>query len=220
MLNNTTQLMCHPSSHSPSLHKQRGVVLFTALMFMVVLTLIALVASQSTVLESRMSNNTIVKARAGESSEALRMGAHDMFDAHLYNRGWPLNSGGAIANDLFDIPPGVTLNNVDDWGTANGNTEDFFDADTWTLDMALQVDGNTDGDYTDGEDQNASLTVFKTVTTNATGSATAMVAGYEGLGKASASGGALNFFELRSTGRSAGSASTVTSSNFRYVVRN
>ena len=219
MLNNTTQLMCHPSSHSPSLHKQRGVVLFTALMFMVVLTLIALVASQSTVLESRMSNNTIVKARAGESSEALRMGAHDMFDAHLYNRGWPTPVG-ALDPSLFDIPPGITLSNALDWGTANGNTEDFFDADTWTLDMALQVDGNTDGDYTDGEDQNASLTVFKTVTTNATGSATAMVAGYEGLGKASASGGALNFFELRSTGRSAGSASTVTSSNFRYVVRN
>lgn len=215
MLNNAIKLM-----HKPSPHEQRGVVLFTALMFMVVLTLIALVASQSTVTESRMSGNVIVKSRAAESLEALRMGAHDMFDAHLYNRGWPIISGGTLDNGLFFIPPGISLNNTDDWGTDNGASEDFFDPTTWTLDMTLQVDGNTDGDYVDGVDQNAQLTVFKTVTTNATGSATAMVAGYEGLGKASASGGALNFYELRSDGRSAGNASTITGSNFRYVVRN
>lgn len=220
MLNNATQSMRNPSLRSPLLHKQRGVVLFTALMFMVVLTLIALVASQSTVLESRMSNNTIVKSRAGESSEALRMGAHDMFDAHLYNRGWPIDSGGALDNELFFVPPGITLSNTGDWGVENDNTEDFFDATSWTMDMTLQVDGNADGDHIDDVDQNAELNVFKTVTTNATGSATAMVSGYEGLGKASASGGALNFYELRSVGKSAGSSATITGSNFRYVVRN
>jgi hypothetical protein len=47
-----------------------------------------------------------------------------------------------------------------------------------------------------------------------------MVAGYEGLGKSSASGGALMFFDLRSVGASAANSSGVTGSNYRYVIRN
>ena len=52
---------------------QRGAVLITSLIFLVMLTIVAVVANQSTVLETRMSTNTIVKARAVEASEALRM---------------------------------------------------------------------------------------------------------------------------------------------------
>lgn len=200
---------------------QQGAVLITSLMFLVVLTLVALVASQSTVLEARMSSNTIVKGRATESSEALRVGANDLLDGHLYNRGWPNTfAGGTLDASLFSIPIGMTANNTNNWGTGNDAGEDLYDASTWTQDMTLSVDGNTDGDLDDDVDQNANLFVFKTVTVNSPGSATAMVAGYEGLGKSSASGGALIFLDLRSVGASAGNSSTVTGSNFRYVVRN
>lgn len=202
-------------------HKQAGAVLITSLMFLIVLTLVALVASQSTVLEARMSTNTIIKGRATESSEALRMGGNDLLDGHLYNRGWPLlYTGGTLDNSLFSIPVGVTVTNIVDWGTGNDSGEDLFDASTWTRDMTLRVNGNGDSDFDDDVDQNADLYVFKTVTVNSPGSATAMVAGYEGLGKSSASGGALIYFDLRSVGASAGNASTVTGSNYRYVVRN
>lgn len=208
--------------HTIKFHnKQSGAVLITSLMFLVVLTLVALVASQSTVLEARMSTNTIIKGRATESSEALRMGANDLIDGHLYNRGWPLlYTGGTLDNSLFSIPVGITVTNIVDWGTGNDAGEDLFDASTWTQDMTLRVDGNTDSDYNDDVDQKADMYVFKTVTVNSPGSATAMVAGYEGLGKSSAAGGALIYFDLRSVGASAGSASTVTGSNYRYVVRN
>lgn len=202
--------------------KQTGAVLITSLMFLVVLTLVALVASQSTVLESRMSTNTIIKGRATESSEALRVGANDLIDGHMYNRGWPVvfDTTSTLANSLFSIPVGVTVTSVTNWGVGNTVGENLYTPSTWTQDMTLQVDGNTDGDYNDDVDQNAALYVFKTVTTNTPGSATAMVAGYEGLGKSSAGGGALVFFDLRSVGGSAGNSSTVTGSNYRYVVRN
>ena len=200
---------------------QKGAVLITSLMFLVVLTLVALVASQSTVLEARMSSNTIIKSRATESSEALRVGADDLLDGHLYNHGeWPVAFGGTLANSLFSIPTNVSVVTTTDWGTGNVGGEDLYTAATWTKDMTLRVDGNSDSDYDDDVDQKADLYVFKTVTTNSPGSATAMVAGYEGLGKSSASGGALIFFDLRSVGLSAGSASTVTGSNYRYVIRN
>lgn len=208
------------SHHVFSSTRQSGAVLITSLMFLVVLTLVALVASQSTVLEARMSSNTIVKARATEASDSLRVGANDLLDGHLYNRGWPTTFGGALDPSLFSIPAGISVSNTDNWGTGNSVGENLYVAATWTQDMTLRVDGNADGDLNDDVDQNSDLFVFNTVTVNSPGSATAMVAGYEGLGKSSASGGALIFFDLRSIGASAGSSSTVTGSNYRYVVRN
>jgi hypothetical protein len=178
-------------------------------------------ANQSTVLEARMSTNTIVKQRATESSEALRTGINDLLDGHLYSHGlWPVALGGTEPDSLFSIPAGITLGNTSDWGTGNGAGEDLYDPNTWVTDARLQVDGDGDTLFHSDVDQNANLMVFKTVTTNATGSATAMVSGYEGLGKSSASGGAMIYFDLRSVGSSAGSSSTVTGSNYRYLVRN
>jgi len=216
-----------PSHNSPlmvalgkqCMRPQRGAILVTSLVFLIVLTLIALVASQSTVLETRMSTNTIIKSRATESSETLRTGTNDLLETHFYNRGWPAGAGGALDNALFSIPAGITVSNVDNWGMGNGAGELLYNNGTWVQDMLLSIDGNVDGDFDDDVDQSATLFVYKTVTVNSPGSATAMVSGYEGVGKSSAGGGALMFFDLRSIGASAGNASTVTGSNYRYVIR-
>lgn len=206
--------------HPLESNKQSGAVLITTLMFLVVLTLVALVASQSTVLEARMSTNTIIKGRTLEHSEALRMGANDLIDGHLYNHGeWPLLFGGTKANSLFSIPTGINVVNLTDWGTVNGSLENLYAPATWIKDMTLRVDGNGDGDYDDDVDQNADLYVYKTVTVKASGSGTAMVSGYLGAGKNDAKYGTQIFFDLRSVGNSAGNASTVTGSNYRYVMR-
>jgi len=217
-----------PSHHSPlrvplgkpRMRPQRGAVLITSLIFLIVLTLIALVASQSTVLETRMSTNTIIKSHATEASETLRTGTNDLLETHLYHRGWPpAVTGGDLANALFSIPDGITVSNVANWGMGNGAAELLFTNATWVQDMTLSIDGNGDGDFNDGVDQSANLFVYKTVTVNSPGSATAMVSGYEGVGKSSAGGGALMFFDLRSIGTSTGNAATVTGSNYRYVIR-
>jgi hypothetical protein len=208
----------HTNAHPATVKQQLGAVLITSLMFLVVLTLVALVASQSTVLEARMSTNTIIKGRATESSEALRVGALDLLNGHLYNHGdWPLMFGGSLPNALFSIPAGLTVSNTTDWGTTNGSLEDLYNSTTWVQDMTLSVDGNSDSDFDDDVDQSASLFVYKTVTTHAPGSATAMVGGYEGLGKSAVGGGTWIFFDLRSVGGSAGNSSTVTGSNYRYI---
>ena len=207
-----------PYSTTPT--AQRGAVLITSLIFLVMLTIVAVVANQSTVLEARMSTNAIVKTRAVEASEALRMASNDLLDGHLYYRGWPQALGGNLNNSLFDMPTGLILNTTANWGVGNDPGESLFNPATWVNDMSLQIDGNGDGDRVDEVDQQADLYAYKTVVVNASGSATAMVAGYEGLGKSSASGGALMFFDLRSVGTSAANSSGVTGSNYRYVVRN
>lgn len=204
---------------------QQGAVLVTSLIFLVMLTVVAVVANQSTVLETRMSTNTVAKARAVEASEALRLASNGLIDAHLYYRGWPtaltgLTGGITVPDDFFDIPTGLAVNQAVDWGLGNDAAESLFNPATWVNDMSLRIDGNGDSDYVDDLDQQADLFVYKSAVTNSTGSATAMVAGYEGLGKSSASGGALIFFDLRSVGESAASSSGVTGSNYRYVIRN
>lgn len=200
--------------------QQTGAVLITSLIFMLVLTVIALVASQSTMLETRMSTNTVFTERAIESSEALRTGTDDLLDAHLFHRGWPIALGGSLPNDLFNLPAGISTTNTLNWGEDNVAGEDIHNTTTLVQDAQLRVDGNGDGDYGDDVDQSADLYVYKTVVGSASGSATAMVAGYEGLGKSSASGSARIYFDLRSVGTASGDAKGVTGSNFRYVVRN
>ena len=207
-------------SHTQIAATQRGAVLVVSLIFLVMLTMVAVIANQSTVLETRMSTNTIVKTRAVEASEALRMASNELLDAHLFYRGWPDALGGSLSDGLFNLPGGLALNNTSDWGLVNSGSESLFDTSTWVNDMSLSIDGNSDGDYVDDVDQKADLYVYKTTVVNSTGSATAMVAGYEGLGKSSASGGALIFFDLRSVGEAAANASGVTGSNYRYVIRN
>ena len=48
----------------------------------------------------------------------------------------------------------------------------------------------------------------------------AMIAGYEGLGKAAAKGGASVFFELRSVGNGPQNVDSVTASDYRSVITN
>jgi hypothetical protein len=196
--------------------RQRGAVLITSLMFMVVLTLVALMANQSTVLEARMSTNTIVKQRATESSEALRTGINDLLQGHFYSDDWPTSLGGTLPDSLFSIPSGIGIYNTGLWGVENSAGENLYDSSTWVQDVSLRVDGNNDGDYVDEQDQQADLMVFRIGSENATGSATAQGAGYLGLGKGTRGGGSVVFFELRSVGSSAGSSSTVTGSTYRY----
>lgn len=207
------------------LKHQAGMVLVTGLIFLLVLTLVAVVATQSTTMEERMSANDVFKARAMESSESLRTSANDLLDTTMFNHGgWPTtvndgtHSAGTLNTALFTIPSGVAITWATNWGIANESTENIFTPSTLQRDMTLRVDSDGDGNYTGPLDQYADLYVYKTIVTLAPGSSTAMVAGYEGTGKSSAVGGAFTFFDMRSVG-APGSARAITYSNYRYVER-
>ena len=205
---------------------QSGMVLVIGLIFLLVLTLVAVVATQSTTMEERMSANDTFKARATESSESLRTAADNILDTTMFNHGgWPttVNDGthaaGTLNTALFTIPNGVSITWASNWGTGNEAGETVFTPSTLQRDMSLRVDGDNDGNFTGPLDQSADLYVYKTIVTLAPGSSTAMVAGYEGTGKSTASGGAFTFFDMRSVGTSASNANAITYSNYRYVVR-
>jgi Tfp pilus assembly protein PilX len=213
----------------PDKIQQRGYVLITSLIFMLVLTLVAVTAMDMTTMDLRMSNNTSLKARSLEASEGLRNIGGELLDAHAYNRGWPKSISGSIENNVFNvtIPSGVSIVDVtnklydnNDISTDGTNPESIFTPDTLVTDMTYQRDANGDGDYTDAEDTDATMSVYKVAKVTIPGSGTCQVCGYEGTGKSAAAGGVVVFFDLRSNGTSAGGAKTVTVAEYRHVVRN
>lgn len=202
---------------------QSGYVLVTALILLLVLTLVAISTMDFTTTETRMVSNATVRSRALESSEAIRGISGSLLDAYIYNRGWPESVGGTIDNDTFNttIPSGLTIADVNNsLYTGNSASENIFNPATLTNDISFSVDGNGDGDYTDDIDVQATLSVFKLNTVSNPGAGTCQVCGYEGTGKSAAASGASIYFDLRATGVSANGARVVTNSEYRYVVRN
>lgn len=208
---------------------QRGFILVTSLIFMLVLTMVAITAMDKTTMDMRMSNNSVLKARSLEASEGLRNIGGELIDAHTYNRGWPKSASGSVENDTFNttIPSGLAIADVDnklydgnDTSTDGTNPESVFTPSKLVTDLTYQHDANSDSDYIDAEDTDAEMSVYKVATVTIPGSGTCQVCGYEGTGKSAAAGGVVIFFDLRSSGASAGSANTVTVAEYRHVVRN
>lgn len=201
----------------PNFTKQRGYVLITSLIFLTVLTLVAVVSSRSTTFEYQMSSNLVLKDRAFQSSETGRTGMASILDAHIFEREW---------NDSVKVPPGLNVLDKDSNGDpdllfiTNNAGEDLYNPTTMVTDAQYKIDANADGDFDDGGDVNSDINVYKTKSVAARGAGTAMVAGYEGLGKGMAGGGFHVYFELRSQGKSIVGAQANTASEYRVVVRN
>lgn len=202
----------HLTTLHTALHTQKGAVLITALMFLTVLTLVAVVSMQSTSLDYKMSTNSVMRDRAFYFSENGRKAMGSILDDHLFERGWTGN---------ITMPTGLTIVDTSkDMYNGNEAGEDLNNAATLTVDATHQLDGNGDGDFTDGEDSNSEVIVYKTQTSWASGAGTAMLSGYEGLGKAAAAGGVHVFFEIRSRGESVAGAQATTATEYRAILKN
>lgn len=73
---------------------QKGFALVTAMILLLVLTLVGLIAIRSTGLEVRMSANTAMRTEALDSSETSRSILAPVIDVHVFNRGWSDAIGG------------------------------------------------------------------------------------------------------------------------------
>jgi len=83
--------------------RQRGIALFVGLVFLVMLTLVALIVMKGTLLEMRMTTATARHEQAFESSETARTIPEAILAAHVFNRGWPESWGGDKSDSLFDL---------------------------------------------------------------------------------------------------------------------
>lgn len=224
-------------------HGQRGIALFVGIVFLVVLSVVAVIAMRGTLMEMQMVNNVAAHERAFEVSESLRAVPLALFDDHTFNRGWPTNEmSGTVPDTSFGTFPqcgttalgssGVSctvLKDISVRKTASGallnlyesqflTGEKDYDPATWMKNAPdLTVEVCNGGSCTSGG--KARIWIRPDGTALASGSGASQAAGYRGEGNAAASGGSSMFFEVLSEGTAA-NARAVTLAQYRQSIRN
>lgn len=233
-----------PSCSAPWPRGQRGIALFIGLVFLVVLSLVAVIAMQSTFLEMRMATNVARQSEAYQTSESVRSiltapPAISLFAQNLAQAGWPVSWGGAVPDNDFDFsklnatqvanfkaaliaahgtPPKLLYGTFDSQGADGATAEITTDPGNWLTDATLSF---TDPNGTGGTISGALSVVPDGVGGNV-GSGAAQAAGYRGLGVGAAGGGASRFFQIRSVGLSPSDGSNgraVTIAQFKAIVQ-
>ncbi|WP_198670191.1 PilX N-terminal domain-containing pilus assembly protein [Dyella sp. C9] len=227
---------------------QRGVALFMGMMLLLVLTLVALVAMRSTLLDMRVTSSTATHQQAFESSEAAREVPEALLTAYGYYHGWPESWGGTIPDAQYQLSS--TFLNRPNWlnqlkpngstglqTSCNGALANFIlnvpcipgqtDAYNYTPSQwatTFIMDTCTDGSpapcaSANLQVVNAVAIVRDGVSTNA-GSGAAAQQGYASIGVGSARGGALLMLQIRSSSVVAGTSQAVTTAQYRLNIVN
>ncbi|MFD2110781.1 pilus assembly PilX family protein [Thiorhodococcus fuscus] len=205
-------------------HRSRGAALIIGLVFLAVLTLIALNAIKRSGTDMQLSTNQAFEYRAFSNSEAGRAMVRDLIMQHADNDGvW---SG-------ITFPTGVTHTNAGNNLLANSEQvsktpdemmsalQNLTDSNQSNLDTDFQIryDGNSTDGITDASAESDIYADIKVVKLSlagiVAGTGGAQVEGYSGIGQGAASAGAgYIYFDVRSIGRY-GDARAVTAADFR-----
>lgn len=217
--------------------RQRGIALFVGLVFLVVLSLVAVIAMRGTLMEMRLVTNVARHQQAFETSETLRAVPIALFDEHVFQRGWPEQLGGSLPDDDFDfklttdmlavVKAGLQKNCAGTVDLFYGNleptcgslpAESRYDTSTWHPDAVLSMCDVTSSSCS--RDVTATVSIVPDGTVLAEGSGGAQAAGYRGLGGGAAAGGGSMYFEVMSVGTVPGDGRAVTMAQYRQSIRN
>lgn len=213
--------MIHPRGN-----RQTGIVLVTAMIFLVVLTLVAVTSIKSSGLELRMSANNAMHVESMESSEGPRQMVSRLVEVLGFNQdigGWPVSIGGDTPDLLFayTIPSGMTILDGADTGTAPDNWFEYdpqnFNYGTFTPSATYSANAAASGVTSYGV--SAQIAVHPMRDAPKVGCAQAMAQGFEGLGNSAKNCQDL-FLYITSRGQDpTGQALYETSAVYRYVPR-
>lgn len=218
--------------------RQRGIALFVGMVFLVVLSIVAVIAMRGTLVEMRMVTNAARHETAFEASEALRSVPVSLFDQHVYARGWPTAFKGDVPDSEFsyntDIPASLLAEAKqalqDDCSTGKPSLfygqlqgacggkpkETLYDPTTWHPDMIIAICDT--GTRSCAGDIQATVAIVPDGTTMSEGAGGAQAAGYRGLGIGSANGGAEMYFEVRSVATAPGDGSATTHTQYHQMI--
>lgn len=217
--------------------RQRGVALFVGLVFLVVLSLVAVIAMRGTLMEMRLVTNVASHERAFEVSETLRAVPIAVFDEHVFQRGWPKELGGELPNADFAMSITPSMKTILKTGLQQdcsgsldvfyGNlrpacdpypAENRYNTSTWRPDAILSMCDVTSSSCS--RNVSASIYIIPDGTVLAEGSGSAQAAGYRGIGGGAAGGGGSMFFEVMSVGTVPAGGRAVTMAQYRQAIRN
>lgn len=218
---------------------QRGVALFIGLIFLLVLSIIAIMAMRGTLTEMKMVTNVARHEAAFEASEALRAVPVTLFDQHVFERGWPTSFGGSVPDGDFTYSTTFSSSMLTKVTTAiqkdcSGAVslfygtlqpacsslpqETLYDPSTWHPDMQMSICDTSTPSC--AANVTATLAVVPDGTVLIAGSGGAQAAGYRGLGIGSAGGGADMLFEIRSVATAPGNGVSTTQTQYHQNIRN
>ncbi|MCX7514769.1 PilX N-terminal domain-containing pilus assembly protein [Frateuria hangzhouensis] len=216
---------------------QRGIALFVGLVFLVVLSLVAVIAMRGTLMEMRLVTNVARHQQAFETSETLRAVPIALFDEHVFQRGWPEQLGGTLPDDDFDfgltddmltvVKDGLQTNCSSEVDLFYGNlepacggmaAENRYDTTSWHPDAVLSMCDVTSSSCS--RNVSATVSIVPDGTVLAEGSGGAQAAGYRGIGGGAAAGGGSMYFEVMSVGTVPGDGRAVTMAQYRQSIRN
>jgi PilX N-terminal len=231
------------SRNYSSNHRQRGATLFVGLMFLLVLTLVALVSMQSTTLEMKMATNQAQRQSAFQSAESMRLMAGAIVSQNTLNRGmknftgsalsWANTSGSGTvggqpgggasctsatlgaAQQLYQNDNASTYSTT--WHTING----LFQGNVPNA-TATTIAGNPNKLLTDCTHASTGTVAWSNVyaigTRNTPGTGSAQNESATGVG--ASGGGATKWFEIRSQGQVGNGAVAVTAAEYRQPIVN
>ena len=221
-------------------NRQRGATLFVGLMFLLVLTLVALISMQSTTLELKMATNQAQRQSAFQLSENMRLMTGAITSQNTLNRGMQNFSGSAqswtststvtgepgggtsctqaalpVALELYQSETTPTYSTT--WHTISGVFRGNVPTGT-AADIAgnpAKILSNCTSTAVNGA---AWANVFAIGTRNTPGTGAAQNESGTGIG--GAGGGASKWFEIRSQGQVGNGAAVVTAAEYRQPIVN
>jgi type IV pilus assembly PilX-like protein len=200
-----------PVQFSP--RRQRGVALFIGLVFLIVLSLVAVIAMQSTLLEMRMSTNVARHEEAFQVSETTRSLVGPFIDQSMFNSGWPTAWDGSDTHfDFSTICPNAAVPVSEDdcapvkmfhaaLGTSTKLLYGALDAGEVTTDPSTWLTDLTFG-FADPTSLQSNLSFVPDGTVLRQGAGAAQAGGYRGLGTGAAAGGSARIVQIQSVGTS------------------
>jgi Tfp pilus assembly protein PilX len=204
-------------------YRQKGATLFVGLMFLLVLTLVGLVAMQGTSLELKMATNQAQRMSAFQLSENMRTMAGEIVKQNTEEHGMQLFTGNAAtwisgASSVGGQPGGGT--------TCSGSAlpqqlelyqnESATTSNTWhTINGVFRGNVPTGTAADIAGDPNKIMT---DCTTGTNGAGQGTDANESNLGGGAGKGGASRWFEIRSQGQIGNGAAVVTASEYRVFI--
>lgn len=230
-----------------ALRKQRGIALFVGLIFLVLLTVVALVVMRGTMLEMHLTSATARHEQAFEASEATRVIPEAIINDHVFNRGWPKGWGGDVPDSMFDFA--TTFANRTDWinllkpdtGAKTG-LQDYCGTGTlasfylpvnctshaasynytpsqWENTVVMSLcSGGTQSSCPSGKKINANIAIVRDGVRPNAGSGGAQAQGYASPGIGTATGGASLLLQVRSDAKVAGNGEATTIAQYKQVI--
>jgi hypothetical protein len=183
-----------------TIRDERGMVLISALLLLMIVSFMAVGMSTDTSMDVRIAGYQKYKAVSfGYAESAVNTGT-EILEDNIYESGW---SGTDIPypnlSDQYDPDDGITI-----VGSTNGS---FYLDENFGRNQTLNMIGDIE----------AEVVVQRIVTKLGPGGATQMAAGYEMLGKGAAGGGIHVIFNLEAQGKGAGQARSDVGMYYRHV---